>query len=114
MLNRFATDSAVLQPQHRAALNDLARQAKAHPNSQIEIVGHADTTGPGAENLRLSQRRAEAVRAYLLGRRVDPGRITDVRGHGEETPLVEERTAENRARNRRVRDPLLDRRPGAP
>jgi outer membrane protein OmpA-like peptidoglycan-associated protein len=102
VLDRFPVDGATLQPQHRVVLDDLAQQANAHPNSQIEIVGHADTTGPDAENLRLSQRRAEAVRAYLLGRRVDSGKITGVRGEGEGIPLVEEHTAEDRARNRRV------------
>jgi outer membrane protein OmpA-like peptidoglycan-associated protein len=102
VLDRFPVGSSALQPQHRAALDDLARQASAHPNSQLEIVGHADTTGPDAGNQRLSQRRAEAVRAYLLGRRLEAGRITSVRGQGEEAPLVEERSAEDRARNRRV------------
>jgi outer membrane protein OmpA-like peptidoglycan-associated protein len=102
VLDRFRHGSATLEPHHRAALNDLARQARVNPNSQIDIVGHADTTGPDAFNQRLSERRADAVRAYLIGRGLEAGKIRSVTGRGEEAPLLEERTDDDRARNRRV------------
>jgi outer membrane protein OmpA-like peptidoglycan-associated protein len=102
VLDRFRHGSATLEPHHRAVLNELARQARANPNSQIDIVGHADTTGPDAFNQRLSERRADAVRAYLIGRGLEVGKIRSVTGRGEEAPLLEERTDDDRARNRRV------------
>jgi outer membrane protein OmpA-like peptidoglycan-associated protein len=102
VLDRFHLGSAALESQHRTVLNDLARQARANPNSQINIVGHADTTGPDAFNQRLSERRAEAVRAFLTTRGVEAAKIRSVTGIGEESPLYPEQTDDDRARNRRV------------
>jgi outer membrane protein OmpA-like peptidoglycan-associated protein len=117
VIDRFRLERASIEPQHKERLNDLAAQAKSKPDAEIEIVGHADTTGPLRFNQGLSERRANAVRDYLIARGVEPGKIKSVTGRGAEAPLVEERTEDDRARNRRVeillrtgptqREPLL-------
>ncbi|WP_198378416.1 OmpA family protein [Neoroseomonas rubea] len=100
----FATGSATLTPEAEAVVAALAR-ALAAPElarSRIRIEGHTDTVGDAAMNLRLSERRAEAVRLGLVGRHgIAPGRLETL-GLGETQPLVA--TADNvpEARNRRV------------
>jgi outer membrane protein OmpA-like peptidoglycan-associated protein len=102
VLDRFRLESAALEPHHRRQLNDLATQANSDPNAELEIVGHADTTGALAFNQSLSERRANAVCDYLLRRGVEASKIKSVTGRGEEEPLFEGRTADDQARNRRV------------
>jgi outer membrane protein OmpA-like peptidoglycan-associated protein len=102
IFDRFRLESAALQPHHRQRLNDLANQVKSNPNAELEILGHADTSGPLAFNQGLSERRAGAVRDYLVGRGVQADKIKSVTGRGEEEPRIPERTETDRALNRRV------------
>jgi outer membrane protein OmpA-like peptidoglycan-associated protein len=64
-------------------------------------VGHTDSVGDESKNMQLSQRRADAVRDYLVMHGVPDGRVT-AQGMGETQPITDNRTAESRANNRRV------------
>lgn len=97
----FELDSAKLTPQSLSVLNDAAETLKRNPDVTVEAQGHTDSQGADAYNLRLSQRRAEAVRDYLIARGASPDNIT-ARGYGESEPIADNRTAAGRAQNRRV------------
>ena len=73
----------------------------AQPELSIEIQGYTDSVGADAYNLKLSQRRADSVKYYLVSKGVN-GSTLSARGYGKANPLVSNDTAENRARNRRV------------
>lgn len=83
----FAFDSAALtMPQPR--LDEIAAALTADPSiSDVDITGHADRLGSAAYNLRLSQRRAESVREYLVGKGIEGTRLKAI-GRGEESPVV--------------------------
>jgi outer membrane protein OmpA-like peptidoglycan-associated protein len=97
----FNFDSAVLDPGARPVLDDVARWLKGDPKVRLEIQGHTDNFGGPAPNLALSQKRAEAVRAYLMSAGIDGGRLT-AKGFGLTVPVGDNATPEGRARNRRV------------
>lgn len=101
---RFATGSAVLDATAQAALAPLARALAsvelAHYRFRLE--GHCDTVGPREMNQRLSERRAQAVRDFLVQRHgVDPQRL-EIVGRGEDDPLVPTPDNTPEPRNRRV------------
>ncbi len=97
----FARDRASLNRASRELLDALAAALGACPNLKIDITGHTDAAGGAAANRRLSLARARAVGDYLGAAGVDAARIT-TSGAGESQPLVSNRTAEGRARNRRI------------
>ena len=97
----FAFDRAVLTPDARAALDQLVQQAQAMDLEVVIAVGHADATGSSAYNQRLSERRAGAVKAYLVQRGIDADRIY-TEGRGEAQPAASNQTRAGRAQNRRV------------
>ncbi|HEY8431332.1 MAG TPA: OmpA family protein, partial [Sandaracinaceae bacterium] len=105
----FATDSAEILPDSSQLLSEIADVILRHPELRlIEIQGHTDNRGGAQHNLELSQRRAEAVRDWLVRAGVDPNRLV-ARGYGQDQPLVPNITAANRARNRRVQFVILER-----
>ena len=97
----FETGRAVLQLESFTVLNIVAQSLVANPAIRIEIAGYTDGTGSAATNLRLSQARAEVVRAYMVSKGVAPGRMV-ARGYGASNPIAVNTTAEGRAQNRRV------------
>ncbi|RMG46892.1 MAG: OmpA family protein [Acidobacteria bacterium] len=97
----FEVNSADLSPASLEVLDRVAESLLDWPNVKVEIGGHTDSTGSAAYNKRLSQKRAEAVRQYLISKGVAPERLTAV-GYGEEKPIADNKTKEGRARNRRV------------
>ena len=84
-----------------AVLDQVAGSLVANPEIRIEIAGYTDGTGSAATNLRLSQARADVVRAYMVSKGVAPGRMV-ARGYGASNPIAVNTTAEGRAQNRRV------------
>ncbi len=97
----FEHDSAALTAASRAPLDAIADGMKKHPRLRVEIQGHTDSTGAPAYNLRLSQRRADSVRDYLVNNGVNPDQLV-TKGYGQTQPVATNKTAEGRARNRRV------------
>ena len=73
----------------------------ANPTANIEIGGHTDNIGPIGGNIRLSERRANAVRDYLIFGGIEASRLTAV-GYGPDQPIASNDTAEGRAANRRI------------
>lgn len=105
----FATDSADILPESNALLSEIADVILRNPElTKIEIQGHTDNRGGAEHNQQLSQRRAEAVRDWLVRAGVEPNRL-EARGYGQTQPLVPNITASNRARNRRVQFVILER-----
>lgn len=98
----FAHDSANIEPDSASLLEEMADVIQKKPElTKIEIQGHTDNTGSPVYNQRLSQQRADAVRAALVKLGVDAGRL-DAKGYGQDKPLAPNVSAANRARNRRV------------
>ena len=79
----FATGSVVLDTNGQGALNGVATWMKADSKRTLHLHGYADTTGNSEANLVLSEKRADAVKAYLVGQGVDATQITTV-GRGED------------------------------
>jgi len=97
----FRVNRAVLLPAAMTDLDKIAIAIKATPNSKWEIGGYTSSVGQAARNLRLSQQRADAVKAYLIGKGVPAASLTAV-GYGATHPVANNRTAAGRAQNMRV------------
>jgi OOP family OmpA-OmpF porin len=97
----FDFDKSVVKPEGRSKLDDLANKVK---NINLEVViaiGHADSIGSDEYNQKLSVRRAEAVKAYLVTKGVETNRVY-TEGKGEKQPVASNKTKEGRAKNRRT------------
>jgi OmpA-OmpF porin, OOP family len=97
----FDFDKSVLKPEAKAKLDDLVAKTKAVNLEVIIAVGHTDNIGTEEYNQGLSVRRAEAVKAYLVSTGVEKNRVY-TEGKGEKQPIADNKTAEGRAKNRRV------------
>jgi outer membrane protein OmpA-like peptidoglycan-associated protein len=98
----FASGKSELLPIARDKLDQVAKSLKDQGgNPTLLVEGHTDNTGPRWQNMQLSQKRADAVREYLLSRGFPPERISAV-GVGPDRPVAENNTPDNRANNRRV------------
>ncbi|RMF57285.1 MAG: OmpA family protein [Bacteroidetes bacterium] len=97
----FDVDESTLSGQAQRNLDELAESLARYPQTNVLIAGHTDSTGPEEYNLALSERRARSAAAYLIGRGIDPSRITTV-GHGETMPVATNDTEAGRQQNRRV------------
>jgi len=104
---QFEFDRATLQPENRELLSRIAGILLTSKGYQITVYGHTDDVGSDAYNLELSGRRAQTVRNYLVEAGVSPEIIT-TKGYGKSKPLVEGKTAEARAKNRRVEIAIVD------
>jgi OOP family OmpA-OmpF porin len=103
----FAADAlfdfakANLKPEAQAKLTDLVDKTKGVNLEVIIAVGHTDNVGDVAANQKLSIRRADAVKNFIAGKGVEKNRIY-TEGKGEGQPVADNKTAEGRAKNRRV------------
>lgn len=97
----FDFDKATLKPEGRAKLDDLANKVKSINLEVVIAIGHADEIGSHAYNDKLSVRRAESVKAYLVSKGVEPNRVY-TEGKGKRQPIASNKTKEGRAKNRRV------------
>ncbi|MEG2468854.1 MAG: OmpA family protein [Comamonas sp.] len=97
----FDFDKSVLKPQGKAKLDDLASKVQGINLEVIVAVGHTDSVGSAAYNQKLSERRAQAVKAYLESKGIDKSRVY-TEGKGEAQPVADNKTKAGRAQNRRV------------
>ena len=97
----FETDSAVIRPDSRDQLMNIAVILKAYPAANVKIGGYTDNSGSPDANKQLSQARAEAVCEELQRLGVDSSRV-QAEGYGDQHPVADNNTAEGRAKNRRV------------
>jgi outer membrane protein OmpA-like peptidoglycan-associated protein len=104
----FETNKAKIKPESFGILKDVAKVLKDNAwVKSVEVQGHTDDVGKESQNMKLSQARAEAVRDFLVKEGVETGRLVPV-GYGPTKPLVNEKTADARAQNRRVEFIILD------
>lgn len=97
----FDFDKSVVKPAGKAALDDLLAKLQGMNTEVMVTVGHTDSKGSDAYNQRLSLRRAEAVKAYIVSKGIDASRVY-TEGKGETQPIADNSTEEGRAKNRRV------------
>ena len=97
----FDFDKAVLKPEGKAKLDDLVEKISHVTLEVIIAVGHTDAIGSDAYNQKLSVRRAESVKAYLVGKGIEKNRVY-TEGKGKKQPVADNKTEAGRAQNRRV------------
>ncbi|MDP3310155.1 MAG: OmpA family protein [Polaromonas sp.] len=97
----FDFDKSVLKPEGKAKLDDLVGKIKDINLEVIIAVGHTDSVGSDSYNQKLSVRRSEAVKAYLVSKGVEQNRVY-TEGKGEKQPVADNKTGEGRTKNRRV------------
>lgn len=104
----FETGSATLPPRAERSLAAIGEVLAQYPAVRVEVAGYTDSTGPEALNQQLSERRAAAVRDYLIDNySIAPDRLT-ARGYGEAQPIATNDTRTGRALNRRVEFRVLN------
>jgi OmpA-OmpF porin, OOP family len=108
MVVNFRVNSAVLSPEARQQLDELAAKALNTRGYMIEVTGHTDSTGSVAKNFQLSQQRAEAVVQYLaVTHKIPLRRFVTPLGYGKAEAVADNTTSAGRAQNRRVEVKLI-------
>jgi OmpA-OmpF porin, OOP family len=97
----FDFDKSVIKPEGRSKLDDLASKVKGINLEVVIAIGHADSIGSDEYNQRLSVRRAESVKAYMVSKGLQANRVY-TEGKGEKQPVASNKTADGRAKNRRT------------
>jgi OmpA-OmpF porin, OOP family len=103
----FEFNKTRLRPDSQTILNWVVGIMQKYPDMQVELAGYTDSIGSAAYNLKLSQRRAESVKEYLLEKGIDAARV-QAKGYGKENPVATNKTDEGRERNRRVELHILN------
>lgn len=106
----FDFDKAVLKADGKAKLDDLVGKVKGINLEVVIAVGHTDSVGADAYNQKLSVKRAEAVKAYLVSKGIEKNRVY-TEGKGESQPVADNKTGAGRAKNRRVEIEVVGTRP---
>jgi outer membrane protein OmpA-like peptidoglycan-associated protein len=97
----FTTGKSTLLSRSFKGLDEVAKVMAENPGTNLVVEGHTDNTGDDAFNMKLSESRAAAVKAYLVKKGVDESRLTSA-GYGETQPVADNKTAAGRQKNRRV------------
>ena len=97
----FDFDKVHLRPAGEAKVEHAVRVMQENPSMRVVVEGYTDSIGSDAYNMKLSERRAETVRDFMVSKGISPTRIT-TRGFGKANPIASNKTAEGRAENRRV------------
>lgn len=103
----FQSGSAILTAEGRAVLDEMARAIQQLDGVKVAIIGNTDNVGMRDSNIDLSLARASAVRQYLIGRRIESGRMS-VTGNGPDYPIADNATADGRSKNRRIDFKILN------
>ena len=103
----FITGSDVLSDDSKNSLNDVAATLAKNPGLKVEIAGYTDSRGNAGFNQRLSQKRAESVKAYIVSLGIDESRMI-AKGYGVDSPIADNASSQGRAINRRVELHLID------
>ena len=98
---KFDFNSATLKAESMGEINGIVAAMKQNAALKFEIGGHTDSDGDAAYNLALSQQRADAVKAVMVGLGIDAARLT-TKGYGKTKPMADNATPEGKANNRRV------------
>ena len=98
---QFESGKNVIKKSSYSILDKVVKVMKENPSYNLEINGHTDSQGAAATNLELSQKRSDAVQAYLTKGGVEASRLT-AKGFGETMPVADNATAAGKAKNRRV------------
>jgi OmpA-OmpF porin, OOP family len=99
---QFETDRDVIRPDSLPVLEEVDRVLTEHPEiAKVRVEGHTDSKGSPAHNTELSDRRAKAVRKWLIAKGIAPDRL-EAKGYGPARPVASNATAAGRAANRRV------------
>jgi OOP family OmpA-OmpF porin len=99
---KFDLDKSIIRSKYHHELNEVARAIAAHPEVRVEVQGHTCTIGSDAHNMRLSERRAQAVKDYLVRQVPDGAGRLSAHGYGFHQPIDTNDTNEGRENNRRV------------
>jgi len=97
----FETGKDVIKPSSFEYLDKLVEVLLAEPTWKIQIIGHTDSVGNDTYNLNLSNKRADAVKKYLISKNISENLITSI-GKGETMPIADNKTVDGRLKNRRV------------
>jgi outer membrane protein OmpA-like peptidoglycan-associated protein len=97
----FDTGKATIRPESFPRLDIVADFMSRKKSARVVISGHTDNVGNAKANKALSEKRAQACRAYVISRGIDPGRL-DAVGYGDERPVAPNNTDEGRQKNRRI------------
>lgn len=97
----FASGKAIIQEKYLEELRDIVAFLQQHPSLQIAVSGHTDSIGNSESNQRLSEERAKAVADYFIQNGINEECVTYT-GCGDKVPIADNKTAEGRAKNRRI------------
>jgi len=97
----FDFDKSVLRPDGKKAIDDALAKIQGTDLEMVIATGHTDSIGTEQYNQRLSERRAEAVKQYLVSKGIPASKVTTI-GKGESQPVATNKTKEGRQKNRRV------------
>lgn len=97
----FDFDKSNIKPEAGAILDRLVAFMNENKDQRANLSGHTDSVGTDAYNQKLSERRLNSVRDYVVKKGVDTGRVSG-QGFGESKPIADNKTAEGRSKNRRV------------
>ncbi|HXB42151.1 MAG TPA: OmpA family protein [Bacteroidia bacterium] len=103
----YATGAAELYPESFVTLDEFAEYLKENPSFKVEIQGHTDNVGKEADNIMLSQKRADNVKKYLETKGIRANRVT-AKGYGAGKPIASNATVDGKAKNRRTEFLILD------
>jgi OOP family OmpA-OmpF porin len=106
----FDFDKSVLKAEGKAKLDDLVGKVKGINLEVIIAVGHTDSVGADAYNQKLSVKRSDAVKAYLVSKGIEKNRVY-TEGKGEKQPVADNKTSAGRSKNRRVEIEVVGTRP---
>ncbi len=102
----FAFGKATIRPQSRPVLNAAVKVLKEYKDLRVKITGHTDNIGKHDDNVELSRKRAESVKAYMVEHGIDTDRI-ETQGMGPDEPIADNKTPGGRAKNRRIEFHLI-------